>query len=343
MPELTGDSSAGWIDRRTIAKTAVGFAIAVVLVYLLGVGIGWDRTIDQLQTSQLEWVLAACGSTVLCLIVWGKTWHVVLERIGISVPYRKLSVTFFAATFANYVTPMGQAGGEPFIAYILARDTEATYEQALASVATTDLVRLLPFFTIGGLGLGYLLTTTQITGSIELFAIVLMALAVVLPFIAVVGWQFRDRLQRTVLRCIAPIAKRTDRITLDSIRDRIDRLYSSIEVIASSPRALLTAVAFAYIGWILFALPLYFASLALGTPISLLLVCFIVPISVIAGSVPLPGGLGAIEGALIVLLTTLTPSTTAIALAIATIYRLASYWLVISVGGIAMLWVVKRV
>lgn len=343
MSEREGGVGAGWIDRKTAAKTALGFGVAVLLVYLLGAVVGWERTIERLRSARIEWVIVASVSTLSCLVAWGKTWHVVLDRVGVSVSYRRLVVTFFAATFANYVTPMGQAGGEPFIAYVLARDTDATYEQALASVATTDLVRLLPFFTVGGVGLGYLLVTVRIPGPIEPFAFLLGALAVALPLVTAVGWRLRDRVRRAVLWCLSPLARRTERIALASIRDRIDRLYAAIEVIAGSPRAMLVAVAFAYVGWILFAVPLYFASLALGTPVSVVLVCFIVPVSVIAGSVPLPGGLGAIEGTLVALLTALGAVSTTDALAIATIYRLVSYWLVIAIGGIALLWVIRRV
>ena len=114
-------------------------------------------------------------------------------------------------------------------------------------------------------------------------------------------------------------------------------------MIATDPRALVVAVAFGYVGWVLFAIPLYFSGLALGTPVSVLLVCFLVPVSVIAGSAPLPGGLAAIEGTLVALLTALTALSTADALAVTTIYRLTSYWFVVVFGGLAALWVIRRV
>lgn len=342
MSELDASIGSDWLDRERLLKTALGFGVALLLVYLLGAVVGWDRTLARLRTARLEWVALACVSTLLCLLAWGKTWQVVLEAIGIAVPFRKLVVTFFAATFANYVTPMGQAGGEPFIAYVLARDTDATYEQSLASVVTADLLRLLPFFTAGGLGVGYLLFTAQLTGPTEQIAVLLAALAAVLPALVTVGWWYRESVRALLLRAVAPVARRTERLSVASVRDRIDRLYGSLETIADSPRALVVALAFAYVGWILFALPLYFAGVAIGTPLSLLLVCFLVPASVIAGSAPLPGGLAAIEGTLVALITTLAAVSTADALAAVTIYRLASYWLVIAVGGIAGLWVIKR-
>jgi len=41
---------------------------------------------------------------------------------------------------------------------------------------------------------------------------------------------------------------------------------------------------FGYAGWVFFALPLYTSGIALGAPISILLVCFVVPASTIAGT-----------------------------------------------------------
>jgi len=330
------------VDREKAAKTVLGFAVAGLLVYLLGAAVGWGETVARLRTTRPAWVVLACASTLSCFVAWGKTWHVVLEAVGVSVPYRKLFGTFLAGTFVNYVTPMGQAGGEPFVAYVLARDTEATYEQSLASVVTADLLRLLPFFTIGGLGLAYLLFDAGLAEPIRQFALLLVALAVVLPMAVVGGWRFRDRLRAAVLRALVPVARRTDRIALASVRDRIDRLYGAVEEIADSPRAIASAVAFSYVGWVLFALPLYFAGLALGTPVSLLLVGFVVPVTVIVSFTPLPGGLAAIEGTLVFLLTALAALSTADAFAVTTVYRLASYWFVIGVGGVAGLWVIRR-
>lgn len=340
---MSNGIASGRTTRRTVLKTLFGFAVALSLVALLAVGVGWQRTLERLRTARLEWVVLACLSTVVCLLAWTKTWQAVLGAAGVSVPYRKLVVTFFAATFANYVTPMGQAGGEPFIAYVLSRDTEATYEQSLASVVTSDLIRLLPFFTVGGVGLGYLLFTARISGAIERFALLLVSLAVALPLVAAAAWRFREGVRGVVLWILAPIERRTSRVSTESVRDRIDRLYGSIEVIAASPRALLVAVAFGYVGWVFFALPLYVSGLALGTSVSVLLVCFLVPVSVIAGSAPLPGGLAAIEGTLVALLTALTALTTADALAVTAVYRLTSYWFVVTVGGGAALWVIHRV
>lgn len=341
--ELTEESDGSLsVSRRKAVKILLGFLVAALLVYLLGAAVGWEETVERVRVAHLGWVGAACASTVLCLALWGKMWQEILAAVGVSVAYKKIVVTFFAATFANYVTPMGQVGGEPLIAYILSRDTEATYEESLASVVATDALRLLPFFTATGIGIGYLLLSITLPKVVERLAVFLAVLAVFLPTLAFAGWRYRTSVKSGVVSVLTPLASRTDLITLDGIRGRIDRLYRSVELIASSPKRIVASVGLAYMGWMLFALPLYFSGIALDLPLSLLLVAFLVPATIVVGFTPLPGGLGAIEGSLILLLTTLTAFSGGEALAVTTVYRLTSYWMVIAVGGVAALWVTAR-
>lgn len=331
------------VDRRTALKIALGFAVAVVLIYLLGAVVGWEATVARLRMADPWLVLAALVSTVLCLLAWGRTWQIVLSAVGVRVPYGKLVVTFFAATFANYVTPMGQAGGEPFIAFILSRDTAADFEESLASVVIADILRMLPFLNVGLVGLGYLTWQADLPDGLEVFAYLLVALAVAMPVAIVLAWRYRQRVRRGIVRGVGSLTRRTNRYDASAVDRRIGHLYESLDVIRASPRALLVAVVYAYVGWVFFALPLYFSGLALGLEVPLLLVCFLVPIAVIAGSTPLPGGLAAIEGTLVALLTALLAFSGDQALAVTTVYRLTSYWFVVLFGGVAALWVLARV
>jgi uncharacterized protein (TIRG00374 family) len=282
-------------------------------------------------------VAVACLSTVGCLAAWTKTWQAVIGALGVTVSYRKLVPTFFAATFDNYVTPMGQAGGEPFIADVLARETGASYEESLASVVTADLLRALPFLNVGIVGVGYLVTTRGLSERTEEFAVAIIGLAVGLPVGVVLLWRHRSGARTTRFGPWPPVVRRTPRVELASIKARVDRLVGSVDVIAAARRRLVVAVGFAYVGWLLFALPLYFSGLAVGLPLPLLLVAFLVPVTFIAGSTPIPGGLAAIEGTLVVLVTALTTLTGGEPLAVTTVYRLTSYWFVVAVGGLAAL------
>ena len=91
-----------------------------------------------------------------------------------------------------------------------------------------------------------------------------------------------------------------------------------------------------------FALPLYFAALALSLPLDPLLVVFLVPASSLAGITPTPGGLGGVEAALVALVVALTPIAAGPAAALAIAYRATSYWFALAVGGPMALYVTAR-
>jgi len=329
-------------SRKRAAQAGVGFAVALAIIYLLAVGVGLDRLREVLARAQLRWVAAGSLSTALCLVSWARVWQIVLRVVGFDVGFRKLVVTFYAATFANYVTPLGQAGGEPFIAYVLSRDTEASYEDSLASVVTADLLNLLPFFSFAAVGMGWLLWQANLPAAVRPLAMGLLALAIGVPAFTVAGWRFRTRLARGFMRVAAPVARRAPKLTVEGIRERIHDLGAAFDRIAADPRALVRALVFSYVGWVFFALPLYFAGQTVGIPISALLVLFIVPASTIAGMVPSPGGLGGVEIALTALLLGLVGLTEAEAYAVSLVYRVASYWFAIGLGGLAALYVISR-
>jgi uncharacterized protein (TIRG00374 family) len=334
----------GLLTRELLAKTLVGFGVAAVLLYLLGVAAGWGDILAALSGARLRWLAVGCLSTFLGLSAWGKAWQVVLRVVGVEESYRRLVVTYFAATFANYVTPLGQAGGEPFIAYVLSSDTDASYQDSLASVVTADLLNLLPFFNFAAVGLAWLLLQASLPENAETLAQGLVLLAVGVPGVVYVGWRHREGVEAAVLALVDPVASRTARVSVEGVRGRIDEFYAALERIADEPRALVYALVFAYVGWVFFALPLYFGALTLGygDSVGVLLILFIVPASTLAGLVPTPGGSGAVEGALGVLLIALAGLSEAQAGALAIVYRVASYYFAIAVGGLSALWVVRR-
>lgn len=339
---MSAESGTATVDRRSVAKALVGFVIAGVLLYLLGRVVGWNRVLRTLSRADLRWVVVACLCTGCYLLAWAKTWDVVLAAGTIDVPYRRLVPTFLAATFANYTTPFGQAGGEPLIAYVLAADTEAAYEESLASVSSADLMHLLPFFTFAGIGLAALAVGGDLPPGTRPLLGGLAAIAVGVPALVSLAWRRRDLVERLVTTSLGPIAERTERVSVERVRERVERFYEQVARIAEHPRDLLAAFVYSYVGWVFFAAPLYFAARALGLPLGPLLVLFLVPASSLAGIVPTPGGLGGVSAALVGLIVALTPIPADTAAALALLYRATSYWFALVICGPAALYVTAR-
>jgi hypothetical protein len=347
MPESTSTSRSSaepasepntFLHRRTLAKTGLGLVAALIVLYLFGTVIGWGEITAALGRANLWWVAPACLSSLVCLTIWTKSWDVILDVLGVDIPFRSLLPTHFAATFADYVTPFGKAGGGPFIAYVLSTDDRASYQESLAGVVTADLLNLLPFFTFAGVGFVALALTGSVPARADVLVFGLATLAFVLPVLVYLSWRKEAAVERLVVRLISPVAARTDRVSVDSVRDRVADFYHRLDVIAEHPHTLGYTLVFAYTGWLFFAAPLYFAGRALAVSLDPLLVLFIVPASTLAGVTPTPGGLGGIEAAVVALLVALTPTSPSTAAAVALLYRVASYWFVVLVAGLAALY-----
>ncbi|QLH80485.1 lysylphosphatidylglycerol synthase transmembrane domain-containing protein [Halosimplex pelagicum] len=334
----TAEDAAGGIDRRSVAKVGVGFGVAVVLLYLFGRVIGWSEITRTFARADPRWLALAMASSAAGLAVWAKVWDELLELVGVDVAYPPLVVTYFAATFGDYVTPLGKAGGGPLIAYVLSADDRISYEQGLASVTSADTINLLPYVGFALVGFGGLTLGGGLPRRANLLAGTLVAVVGTVAVTGAVVWRKRDRVEDTVVGVVERVGDLLPFVDFDSVRETVRGFYDEIERIAAEPRTLAYALALSTVGWVLFALPLYLAGLTVNVELGLFVVAFVVPASTVAGLVPTPGGLGGVEFALVGLLVALTTVPASTAAAIALVYRLASYWLVVAVGGLAALY-----
>jgi len=343
---MSVSDETGSSTRATAAKAVVGFAVAAVVFYLFGRVIGWNELQRALTDANPVWVLAACASTVVGLVLWSRVWAVVLAVFDVDIPLPSLVVTYFAATFGDYVTPFGKAGGSPFVAFVLSTDDRASYQESLAGVLSAELLNLVPFFGFAALGGFALAVRTGLSPQVRYLVGSLVVMAVLVPALVYAGWRHQPTVESVVVRVVRPVAARTDRVDADSIRGRTREFFRGIQEIVDHPDAVKRTLPYASLGWLFFALPLYFAGLTVGVHLDPFVVMFVVPASTVAGVTPTPGGLGGVEVAIVALLVGLTSGSAAVSLetasVIALFYRVASYWFVLALGGLAALYETYR-
>ena len=112
----------------------------------------------------------------------------------------------------------------------------------------------------------------------------------------------------------------------------METFFTAIERIGSTRRQLLIALGFSTLGWLCQTVALWLAFHAVGTSVPLLQLFFVIPIGVIAGLTPLPGGLGGVESVLITLLIAIGV-TAATAASAVIIFRGFMYLLPTVLGG----------
>lgn len=331
-----------FVDRRMAAKSFAGFLVAALLFYLFSRVLSWRRVLGTLVEADAGWVALACASSLVGLAIWAVAWDRVLTSISVDIPLARLVPTYYAATFADYVTPFGKAGGGPFVAYVLSTDERASYEEGLASVVTADGLNLLPFFTFAGVGVVALGASGDVPTGIRPLVYGLGAMALGLPLLGYVLWRNERRVVWAVTRVGEAVSDRVGVVDAHDLEARVVEFFSLLDDIGESRAQLWETLGLAYLGWVFFAAPLWFAAQALAAPVSPLLVAFVVPASAMASFVPTPGGLGGVEAAIVGLLVALAGLPVHVAAAVALLYRAVSYWFVLLVGGAAAFWVVSR-
>ncbi|WP_275039951.1 flippase-like domain-containing protein [Natrinema pallidum] len=134
-------SSEELFDWRSIL---IGFVGAGLVLSVLLITVGVDGIIAQLRKTQPAVIAILLGLIPLWLVAWGLCLHTVLRALGTPTSRVQSIVVFTAATFANQVTPFGQAGGEPISAFLISETADTEYENGLAAIASVDTLHFSP-------------------------------------------------------------------------------------------------------------------------------------------------------------------------------------------------------
>lgn len=319
----------------------VGFVGAGLVLALMLWVVGIDGIVSQLQRAQPAVIAVLLGFIPLWLTAWGLCLHTVLRAMGTPISRVQSIVVFTAATFANQVTPFGQAGGEPISAFLISETADTEYENGLAAIASVDTLHFFPSIGMGVVGIGlFVLRGLDFDQNLLLASFTVVALLTGFGLALTLGWRFRDRIEATVLSVLPPIARwigravpRVETPTRADIEQRVDGFFASIARIASNRRLLIMAGLFSCAGWLTLAICLWISLASIGVTVPFVAMLVVLPVASIAGIFPLPGGIGGVETAFIVLVVSTTGVATTAATAAVVIYRGATYWLPMLVGG----------
>ncbi|NEU55591.1 lysylphosphatidylglycerol synthase transmembrane domain-containing protein [Halorussus sp. MSC15.2] len=330
------------VDLGDARSVLVGFgAGAVVLVALYSL-VGLEDVASALSRADPWLVASVCVVAVGWLFAWAMALRTVLSVIAVEVSVWRAFLLFAGATFANNVTPFGQAGGEPFSALLVSRTTGTEYENGLAAVASVDTLNFVPSITFALVGVGYYGTQFTAGDRVELAALALVALALGVPILASLGWRNRYRVSEFVVSAAVPVGRTLGRVVPGvappdetEIRGQIEGFFAALERVGGDHHKLALALSFSALGWLLLSVSLWLSLLALGHAVPFAAALFIVPLGSVASITPLPGGLGGVESALILLIVPITGVDAGTAAAAAVLHRGATYLLPVLLGGSA--------
>ena len=323
-----------------LRATLVGFAGALVALAIISYLVGINDILDALSMADPPVIFVVVGVAACWLTAWGMSLRTVLSVLGAPITVPVAVLVFAGATFANNVTPFGQAGGEPVSAFLVSQASDSEYETGLAAIASVDALNFVPSIVLALLGLGYFATTITFGENLELVSVAVIGFAVVLMAAVYFGWTNRYRVERAAVDTLTPLARRIGAVvpglsppTRDALERRIEGFFTAVERVGTNPRGLLLALGFSAAGWVGLATSLWLSLFALGYTVPAAVVLVAIPAGAMAGVTPLPGGLGGVELVLIALVGATSGIPAATVTAAVAIHRGATYVLPTVVGG----------
>lgn len=219
-----------------------------------------------------------------------------------SLPRHRVQLGYLAGMFGKQVLPLGNVGGSAIMAYVLAEDLDRRFRDVFAAVTASEL--LVFAGSIGAATVGLVTIVVGPYGGLPGWVALALLLAAVL---ALVGGGAVVAYRRHVVASLVERTAALVRATVGRVSVRVKRSLAP-ERVRGGTATFLEAFGAAtddtsrvVVGWVAFSMPL---GLAL----------FLTPASgVVTGTPPEVAAAGVI------------------------VYRLASYWLVVSVGGLASL------
>lgn len=143
--------------------------------------------------------------------------------------------------------------------------------------------------------------------------------------LAYLGRTTVGRLSTRVRRVLAP----------GRVARGVEQFFGTMRVAGDQRVTMALVLGLSVVGWLGFVVSLLAGMAAVGHPVSPWVAAFLVPASGLVGALPLPGGIGGVEVAMAAALVSLSGVPLSAALAGTLVYRLATYWAVTLLSGLA--------
>jgi uncharacterized protein (TIRG00374 family) len=305
-----------FFNLRTGLSFLLGIAILVGLFRYTNVDM--DDLAAQLRRVDMRLYLLAMASYVLTFPFRGLRWQQLLRNAGVRLPVLPLTEVIFISWFVNSVLP-GKIG-DIYRGYMIKREHGVSLSRTVGTVVAERVVDLLCLILLLGVT-GTLVLRSRVSPVIDGIIHAGWIGFAVLVAGMVVAYFFGGRLAALFPKRVQVIYERFAHGT-----------FSSFTLRSAPALILLTALA-----WSAEAARLYFVVRALDVPgVGPLAALFTVAAISLSLIVPTPGGLGGVEAAFVLVLAVFSVDRS-LAVAVALLDRLISYYSLIVLGFPAFL------
>lgn len=309
----------------------ISFLILGVMLWFVGIG----DILGALKIANLWFIALAVLIQVFTYYLYTLRWQIINKMDGIEISIKELFPIVMVGLATNNITPAGRGGGEPVRAYILSRDKGYPMEETFATVVADKALDTFPFVFLA------ILTIIGITFyfKLDLWILILMIVAVIaivacliLLIYMSVNPKFGKKVDNWIIGLIRRFYKKNSDELEQKVHTVIDGFQDTMKLVISDKRILHYALPLSFIIWIFEILRVYVVFLAFGAHVSPIIIGEVFIMASLIGMIPLlPGGLGAVDGVMILFYSTAGISAS-LSAAATVIERLISFWLATVIG-----------
>ena len=314
---------------------AIGIGILIGMILFIGPG-----NIENAVKMANPWYLALAVLIQFVIYgLWTWRWSININSVGIYVKKKHIFPMLMVGLAVNNLTPSARGGGEPIRGYILSKYSKSSFEKAFATVIADRGLDTFPFMVLAVItiigAVFYLNLPTY-----AIYALIIAISVLVILFCIALYMSFNLEFGRKVSLWLVKIIKRFSKKDRSKLEENaLKAIYgfqNSMRTMVKDRNVMLYGVPISFLIWMLEITRVYIVFSAFNVNVSLLVIAEVFIISTLIGFIPLlPGGLGAIDGLMIILFSAagVPPSISAGA---TIVERLISFWMT-SIIGIALL------
>ncbi|MDI9614814.1 UPF0104 family protein [Methanothermobacter sp.] len=310
---------------------AIGVLALAVMIFVIGPG----EIEEALRRADPLYVIMAVALEFIILGLFTVRWAITTGAVSINIKKRHLFPMLLVGMAINNLTPSARGGGEPVRAYILGKYSRASMEAAFATVIADRGLDTFPFIFLA------ILTIVAIVLYFELSpwivaALIVSVIIITAAFLLALYISIDRESGERILGWVLGIVRRFYRKNYEKLEKRLmnalREFQSTMRIMLADRGVLMYGIPLSFLLWILEIIRVYLVFEAFGTSVSLIVIAEVFILATLIGMIPLlPGGLGAVDGVMIVFYsaTGVSPSVSA---AVTVVERLISFWMISAMG-----------
>jgi uncharacterized protein (TIRG00374 family) len=302
------------LDKKTLLSFALSFAILYLFLTRIDLGAAWEV---MKSANPLPYLLAFVVYYA-AYPIRGLRWKRLLENTGFTLGTGDATEILFISWFANCLVPAKL--GDIYRGYLFKKNFAASMSKAIGTIfveRTFDIVTLVVLLSLSGILSFEGKLPNTVTTALRIGLLLSVALIVILGGLR----YFRDFIARFLPHRFSDIFIRFEEGVTHSLAARTTPMLALYTVII----------------WAFEVGTLYLVTRAISLTLALPIVIFVALAASLLTSIPItPAGLGAVELVITGLLILVSvPSDVAVSVAL--LYRIVSYWSLVVIGGIVFI------